>query len=209
MRVPQYRRDIFPINTVFSAEDLSEFSHLLREANERAKNIEFANFDLTTFESPQKARDRVNELMPIEYSYVAKNADSVRGLGIPKVDDSAFPEELRTFFVSNASYFIYLLFLPAVIWLIWKRGGSVNSWLGAQSVFLNVILGIYGLLISLLFARFIFQYFRWLFPPMEYYKKTRFGAYAHRAVAGTVCSAVLLRAAYDLVREAMSIVVGN
>ena len=81
---------------------------------------------------------------------------------------------------------------------MFNRGGSIAHWLSAQSVLLNVVLGIYVLLLSLLFARFIFQYFRWLFPPIEYYKKSRIGAYTHRAVFGVVCSALLLSAIYDV-----------
>jgi hypothetical protein len=37
-------------------------------------------------------------------NYVAANGDSVQELGLPKVEERTFPEELRSFFVSNASY---------------------------------------------------------------------------------------------------------
>lgn len=282
MRVPQYRRDIFPTNAVVSAHDLVELCQIVSDANERAKNIEFNNLDVSKFESPEQGRNRVNELVRVEYNYVAANSDSVQGLGIPKVDDQAFPEELRSFFVSNASYtrrainvaplnivdaflsfekpslkidvqtfpsnpttnksvinvmgrdedwvistasrieeflkhkkvfrpvihgpgtydyFVYLAFLPALIWLLLKRA-PVNSWLASQPVFLNVILGIYVLLISLLFARFIFQYFRWLFPPMEFYKTSRVGAYTHRIIAGAILIAIISSAGYDLLKTA-------
>jgi hypothetical protein len=103
-RVPQYRRDIFPTNIVLSAHDLAELCQIVIDANERGKNIEFNNMDLTNFKSAEDARSRVDELIRVEYNYVAANGDSVQGLGIPRVDDRAFPDELRSFFVSNASY---------------------------------------------------------------------------------------------------------
>ena len=285
-RLPQYRRDIFPTNIVLAATDLADFCRLIEEANERAKNIEYNNLDISKFESPTHARNKVNDLIRVEYNYKAKNGDSVEGLSVPKVEERAFPEELRSFFVSNASYtrrainveplsvvdaffsfekpplkidvqtmpsnptgnasvinifgrdedwvisttdrvqaflrnkttfrpaihgsgtydyFTYLAFLPALTWLFFKKGGWFLSWIDEQSVFINVLLGIYVLLISLFFARFIFQYVRWLFPPMEYYKTSRVGAYAHRIFAGTIGGAIVLNALYDLVK---SVVIG-
>lgn len=279
-RVPRFRRDIFPSNNLISASDIVQLCEIVADANERAKRIEYDNLDMSKFENAEQARTRVNELIPVEYNYSAGNGDSVQGLGVPKVDDRAFPEDLRTFFVSNASYarrainveplnvidaflsfekptlkidvqtfpsnatvnksvinvigrdedwvistasriqeflkrrkvfrpvihgsgtydyFVYLAFLPAVIWLLLRRV-SVNSWLESQSVFANVILGIYVLLFSLLFARFLFQYVRWLFPPMEFYKTSRVGAYTHRVVAGTALLAFILSAGYDLLK---------
>jgi hypothetical protein len=281
-RLPQYRRDIFPVNLVLSASDLFDFCTLIEEANERAKNIEYNNLNLSQFGSAAEARKKVNDLIPVEYNYKAKNGDSVQGLGAPKVEDRTFPEELQSFFVSNAAftrrainieplnvidaffsfekpplkldmqtlpsnptsnrsvinvfgrdedwvisttdrvqeflrhkksfrpvihgsgaydYFIYLAFLPALIWLLFKKGGLLLIWIDEQSVFLNVILGIYVLLISLLLARFIFQYVRWLFPPMEFYKTSRVGAYAHRILAGAVGGTIVLNALYDLVKS--------
>lgn len=281
-RIPQYRRDLFPANVVLSADDLEDLCRLLTEANERAKNIEYSSLDLSRFESAEQARERVNDLIQVEYNYVAKNGDSIRGLGIPNITDISFPEELRSFFVSNATYtqrainvqplnvvdiflsfakpslkidvqtfpsnptenksvinvygrdedwvisttnkiqnyflnkksfrpvihgsgaydyLLYLVYLPLVIWFVFKWGGLIAHWLSNQSVLLNVILGIYIVLLSLLFARFIFQYFRWLFPPIEYYKKSRIGAYTHRAVFGAVCSALILGAIYDVAKS--------
>jgi hypothetical protein len=103
-RVPQFRRDIFPSSIILSAEDLHEFSYLIAESNDRAKTIEHANLNLENFDSPELAAERVNELMPMEYNYTKKNGDSVQGLGIPRTSDHSFPEELRSFFISNASY---------------------------------------------------------------------------------------------------------
>lgn len=281
IRVPVYRRDLKPSNLVLSAADLKEFCELLVEVNEKAKEIEYRWLNLSNFESAEKAKERVNELMPIEYHYAAGNGDSMQGLGIPKTDERTFPDDLRSLFVSNAAYaeeaikarpmntvevflcfdkpslnidlqtlpsnptenrsginvagrdedwvistaqkieeffkkrktmrpiihgsgaydyIIYLAFLPAVIWLYYNNAMPVNHWLEQQSILLNVILGIYGLLLSLLFARFLFQYARWLFPPMEYYKRSRIGAYIHRSVATIVVTGVVVNALYDLVK---------
>jgi hypothetical protein len=289
-RVPQYRRDVFPANIVLSASDLAGLCRILSEANERAKTIELINLVLSKFESAEQARDRVNDLVQFEYNYVATNGDSVRGLGIPKVDDQSFPEELRTFFVSNASYtrraintealnvvdaffsfakpslkidlqtlpsnptenrsvinvygrdedwvvsttnriqeflrkkksfrpvihgsgaydyFIHLAFLPAFLWFFFKRSDLIGSWLAGLPIFLNVLLAIYVFFILLLFARFIFQYFRWLFPPTEYYKTSRVGAYTHRVVFGMVCSGVMINAVYDLTKGIVSTLFGH
>ena len=289
VRVPQYRRDVFPTNVVLSADDLREFCELIAESNQRAKAIEYNKLDLTRFESPEQARDRVNEFMPIEYNFTETNGDSVQGLGIPRTDEYTFPDDLRSFFVSNASYakraidvrplntieaflgfekpslkidlqtlpsnptenrsvinvtgrdedwvistsnrihsffqkrktfrpiihgsgtydyFIYLAFLPALLWFFYENGVSASAWLNNQSVFLNVILGIYVILLSLLVGRFVFQYFRWLFPPMEYYKRSRWSSYIHRSIAGAVGSALLLSAGYDLVKAVVIAILG-
>lgn len=278
IRIPLYRRDLFPANLVLSAEDLREFCELVEEANERAKELEYGKLDLNGFESPAHALQRVNEMMPIEYNYTAQNGDSMQGLGVPNTSERNFPENLKSFFVSNATlaqrainyrplntvevflgfekpslkidlqtlpsnptdnrsvinvagrdedwviataqkiedffklrrayrpiihgsgtydYFIYLLFLPAAIWLFYKQGSRLTTWLDSQSVFLNVVLGVYGILLTLLLARFLFQYIRWLIPPMEYYKRSRVGAFIHRGVAAAVGSAVVLGATYD------------
>jgi hypothetical protein len=87
-----------------SQQDLADLCQIISDANNRAKNIEFNNIDMKNFESPEHARNRINELVRVEYNYVAANGDSVQGLGIPRIEDRTFPEELRSFFVSNASY---------------------------------------------------------------------------------------------------------
>jgi hypothetical protein len=285
-RVPQYRRDIFPKNIVLSAQDLVELCGIVGDANERAKNIEFNNLDISTFSDPEQARNRVDDLIRLEHNYIAANGDSVQELGLPKVEERAFPDELRSFFVSNASYtrrainvqplnvvdvflsfikpslkidlqtlpsnptenksvvnvygrdedwvisttsrlqdflrqkrvfrpvihgpgtydyFIFIAFLPAMIWFIMKWEG-IASWLNRQSIFLNVVLGIYFLFVSLLLARFVFQYFRWLFPPIEYYKKSRVGAYTHRIVFSAIFTTIILSAIYDLFKTLVSTV---
>ena len=282
IRIPQYSRDLHPKNLILSADDLGEFFELLEEINNRAQDIEYSKLDLNTFESPEHAKHRVLEVMPLEFDYRAGSGDSVQGLGVPKTNDRTFPENLVSIFGSNAAYterainmrplntvdvflsfekpslkldfetmpsnptenrsiinvngrdedwvistaerlqnffkqrtasrpiihgsgtfdyFIYLAFLPSLIWLFFKQGSAATSWLEQQSIFLNVVLAIYTLLLSLLIARFVFRYVRWLFPPMEYYKRSRVGAFVHRSIAGVVGSAILLGAIYDLAKS--------
>lgn len=104
IRVSLYRRDLFPTNLVLSAQDLKEFCELLAEVNEKVKYIEYGELDLSTFDSPQQAKARVDELVPIEYNYTVGNGDSTQGLGIPRTEERAFPEDLRSLLASNASY---------------------------------------------------------------------------------------------------------
>lgn len=278
-RIPQYRRDLFPKNLAMSADDLREFCELLERANDSAKRIELQNADLSQFENEIEANARVNELIRLEFSYVASNGDSVLGLGVPDTADHAFPGALRQFFVSNASftkratgnqpmncvevffdfamptlkidlnnapsnptenrtvinvygrdedwvisttekiskfleersvfrpvihgsgtydYFIFLIFMPFLIWTYAKVGGFFDSYTAKKSMLFNVICGVYLLLLSLFAARFLFQYARWLFPPMEYYKKNRIGASIHRGVAAFLGLAVAGGAIYDI-----------
>ena len=97
-------------------------------------------------------------------------------------------------------YVIWLGFLPTWLWLFWKYGTPLDNWLDKQSIFFNVIAGISALFASLLAARFTFQYIRWAFPPTEFYKKSQFGAFAHRAVITLILSTLLLGAGYELAR---------
>lgn len=66
VQVPMYRRDLFPTNLVLSAEDLREFSELICEVNERSKELEYQQLDLSTWESSQHAKQRINEVIPVE-----------------------------------------------------------------------------------------------------------------------------------------------
>ena len=281
VQVPMYRRDLFPTNLVISAEDLKEFAELISEVNERSKELEYQQLDLSTWESSQHAKERINEVIPVEYNYKSQNGDYVQGVGIPNTADRNFPDELMTIFFSNSTftkrainiqpinsvdvflsfekpslkidfqslpsnptdnrsviniegrneawvistaqkiddffkkrkttrpiihgsgaydYIIYLVFLPAVMWFFYRYATPASRWLEQQTILLNVTLGIYGLLLSLLFARFLFQYARWLFPPMEYYKKRRIGAFIHRSIATFVLAGLGVSAAYDFVK---------
>lgn len=287
-KVPLYRRDLEPTNFLLSANDLRDFCELLEEINVRAQKIELANVNLANFESEQEAREKIEHFISLEYQYRALNGNSVQGLGVPDTEERLFPDDLRSFFISNSAYpkrsinvaplnvvevfldfrrptlnidlralpsnptennsivnisgrdedwvissaerintffkkrqvhrpavhssgtydyVLYFFFLPMWIWLFWRHGEKLENWLNDQSIFLNVLLGIYALLASMLFARFVFQYFRWAFPPTEFYKKTRIGAFFHRAVIGIACTSLLLSAGYEAVRWIAKIII--
>lgn len=285
-RIPIFRRDVKPEKIVLSANDLKEFSELVLSVNAGAKKLEFSGINLSNFDSPAAAMKTIEDLMPVEYNYQSRSGDRVQGLGIPNTEDRTFPEDLESFFISNASYaerainnrplntvevffgfdkpsmkidlltfpsnptenrsiiniqgrdedwvrsttekineffktrrvwrpmlhasgtydyFIYLFYIPAIIWGIFAfKDSTASAWLQEQSVFLNVVFGVYAILISLLFGRFVFQYFRWLFPPIEFYKKSRIGAYIHRAVFGILATSTLIAGFYDAVKWLLS-----
>jgi len=279
--IPQYRRDIFPRNLVLSASDLHDFSELIFKINEKAINLEISSIVKSNPEDEEKNKETIKSLMKVEYNYTSSNGNSVQGLGVQN-NDKEFPEHLKSFFISNASYakavagqkpkntvevfivfekpslkidlitlpsnptennsiinvdgrdedwvittaekinkffekrrsirpiihdsgtydyFTYIMYLPLIIWFFLKLEESYYlEFLKEKSIFLNVIVGIYALLFSLLLARFIFQYIRWLFPPMEYYKNSRFGAYIHRVIAGALIIPILISVLYDIVK---------
>ncbi|MBO9478244.1 hypothetical protein J7382_11925 [Shimia sp. R11_0] len=97
-------------------------------------------------------------------------------------------------------YFTYLAFLPLLMLAYAKWPTPLSKWLAEQDLFLNIFASIYFLLLSLLAGRFLFQYFRWLFPPMEYFKGSRVGAMLHRAVVGMVLASFALAAGYDVLK---------
>lgn len=98
-------------------------------------------------------------------------------------------------------YILYFLYIPITIWLYYSFSESIFfEWTSGKSVFVSVILGIYGFFLPILFFRLLFQYIRWLFPPMEYYKKNRFGAYFHRALLIALIGSLSFAALYDILK---------
>lgn len=280
-RVPQYRRDITLQNVALSAADLSAFTNLIIEVNERAKKLEIARADPGKFESDEDAQRQADEFMPVEYRYTDQMGDSIQGLGELDSETADFPNDMASFYISNTSfpkraidiiplnavdalidfkrpnlavdmlnapsnptenrtiinvyglneewvistenkiqrffeerkvlrpsihgsgvydYFIWLLFLPAMIWMYLRTGEIGREWIENQSMFTNVILAIYVLFLSLFGARLLFQYFRWLFPPVEYFKTSMLGANLHRAVASFFGLGIVGSAAYDILK---------
>lgn len=280
--IPQFQRNIFPQNLVLSASDLREFAQIISELNDKAIKLECDHTLNDDFESEDDKVTKIKIAMPVEYNFVAQNENSVRGVGLPDTADRSFPDNLKTFFISNTSYahnylngkprnsvdaflcfekpslkidlltlpsnptenrsvinvygreedwviyasekikeffkskstvrpiihgsgtydyFVYLAFLPILMLIMINSDEStVILWLESKSVFVNVVIALYALLASLLFARFIFQYVRWLFPPMEYYKNSRFWAFSHRIIFAGIFAAVFYSAANDGVR---------
>lgn len=106
-------------------------------------------------------------------------------------------------------YFAYFLFLPILLLLYINFSNSqLATWVDQQSTFINVVLALYAFLVSLLAARFSFQYIRWLLPPMEFYKRSKVGAYVHRAVAGFVLSGLAIAASWDILKWVWSVLFG-
>ncbi|KZD02514.1 MULTISPECIES: hypothetical protein [unclassified Thalassospira] len=100
---PEYRRDIFPRNLVFSAEDIEELCALVSALNDRAIELEKESV-LEDGEQREAAYAQIDELMKIQYSYTADNGNYVVGIGIPDVAAKQFPELLENFYVSNSSH---------------------------------------------------------------------------------------------------------
>lgn len=100
--------------------------------------------------------------------------------------------------------FIWLLFVPFLIWAYLRTGELGQEWLDGQNAFISVLLAIYFLFLSLFGARFIFQYFRWLFPPVEYFRKSTFGANLHRIIASFIGVTMAGTALSDLVGSLIS-----
>jgi len=103
-------------------------------------------------------------------------------------------------------YFVHIAFLPVIIWILLNlEEVKILKWLEEKSIFINIIVGIYAILTSLLLARFLFQYIRWLFPPIEYYKKSRIGSHIHRTIAGVILASMFLSATYDIMKSALAL----
>lgn len=119
-------------------------------------------------------------------------------------------DRIRSFFKKHAAvrpvvhasgtydYFAFLVFMPAMLLLLYQQQHIFSEWLDEQSIVLNVLFGAYSLILILFAARFVFQYARWLFPPMEYYKRNRIGSYVHRGIAALLGTSLLLSATYDI-----------
>ena len=144
-----------------------------------------------------------------------KNASVINVYGTNEDWVISTTEKLKDFFNKRRNYFqalhwlhgsgtydylLLLLFFPTITFYIYKNRAFFNAITGNQSIFFNVIAGIYVFLLSAIVARYLFQYVRWLFPPMEYYKKSRTGAYIHRAIASFIISTLFIDAVYEIVK---------
>ncbi|PKR56658.1 hypothetical protein [Thalassospira lohafexi] len=95
--------------------------------------------------------------------------------------------------------FLYLIFLPLIFYSIkfFNIDHHVSDFTGG-SVLLDVLIGIWILLVSIIAARFCFQYLRWVFPPTEFYQKSRVGPRLHRAALTAILAIFLYPALYDV-----------
>lgn len=278
---PQFRRDIFPRNHVFSAQDLSDLYKLVADLNEKSKEIEFSNLELGPDDDAVKLKSAVHEVVQVECSIKTSSGDNATAIGGKILDSSDFYDEIQTFFISNSTYankirsiniangidifldfrkptlkidlrtlpsnptengsviniygsdegwvataegrirsfldrrqsarpflhgsgtYDYVLqfvWFPSFLWIYAKYGLLSDSYFHGKSIMFNVVFGIYAFLMVALTARFFFQYFRWLFPPMEYYKSKRTGAYIHRGIIIFLLSGFIVNAGYDFVK---------
>lgn len=95
--------------------------------------------------------------------------------------------------------FLYLIFLPLIFYSIkfFKVDHHVSQFTGG-SVLLDVLIGIWILLVSIIAARFCFQYLRWVFPPVEFYQRSRVGPRLHRAALTALLAIFFYPALYDI-----------
>lgn len=101
IKVPQFRRDIFPTNVVFSAANLCEVSKIIGNANDKALQIELSTIDQNADDKGTKEQN-IKDLMKIEYTLLDPSGDTIQGLGFPALDD--FSDKLSSFFISSSTY---------------------------------------------------------------------------------------------------------
>ncbi|MEE2634080.1 MAG: hypothetical protein VX940_07230 [Pseudomonadota bacterium] len=208
--VPNVDERTFPedMNTIF----ISNASFAERAVNRRPGNTVEA---FIAFDRPTLKMDLIT--LP---SNPTENRSVINVAGNDEAWVIATYEKIKEFFAKkratrpvihgSGAYdsFIYFLFLPSLLWVFFKSSGAaMTQWINAQTVFFNVLIAIYVLLLFLLIGRFLFQYIRWLFPPMEYYKKSKTVSGLHRATAGLVLSAIFLSALYDILRHLLFAVI--
>tara|TARA_R110002096_G_scaffold436056_1_gene666535 strand:- start:94931 stop:95842 length:912 start_codon:yes stop_codon:yes gene_type:complete len=102
-------------------------------------------------------------------------------------------------------YLLFLLFLPAIIGLLAKYDTLIFRWAEEKSQLFNVVLGIYFLLLTLLFAHIVFKIVRWVFPPIEYYKVSNKRATGLRAIVILALGTLLLSGLYDFLKYFITI----
>lgn len=105
-------------------------------------------------------------------------------------------------------YLVYLLFFPVLIWAYTRKGEFGREWLEDRGVFTNVFIAVYALLLAFLAARLVFQYFRWLYPPVEYLRESQIGPNLHRAIATFLGLGIVGSATYDLFASLISAIFG-
>ena len=103
IRVPEYRRDLFPRNLVVSAADIRKICELVSVLNDVAVDLEKSSIPEDD-ENREEKFARIDELMRIQYEYTEDSGNYVVGSGLPDTDGRQFPDGLQSFYVSNSSY---------------------------------------------------------------------------------------------------------
>lgn len=94
-------------------------------------------------------------------------------------------------------FFLFILYLPIIIGFFARYDKQILPWLSEKSFLFNVIFGIYLFFLTLIFARVVFQFIRWLLPPIEYYKTSQTKANTLRFVSAGIMGTLLVSGLYD------------
>jgi hypothetical protein len=106
----------------------------------------------------------------------------------------------RTFLHGSGTYdfFLYCLYLPLILWLMYRIERQVPNIFSAESRVSIVAAYIYAIVISLFLGRILFQYVRWLFPPVEYENRLNWTPRIQRGIFLMLLLGALGTVLYDL-----------
>jgi hypothetical protein len=110
----------------------------------------------------------------------------------------------------NSIYDLMLWFIvfPVALWIC-ARTGNVYSGINKLSTFPRLAIYSYLFLGCLVIYRILFSYSRWVFPKIEMEREGgRRSPFRHRVVWGAIVLAIVLPALYDIVKQAVFVVLG-
>jgi hypothetical protein len=94
----------------------------------------------------------------------------------------------RAFLHRSGAYdiFLYFIYLPIVLWIMYRIERRFPDIFSSESKVSIIAVYIYIVVISLFFGRIIYQYIRWLFPPVEYESRGAWGPRIQRGLLLTL-----------------------
>jgi hypothetical protein len=101
VKIPEFRRDIFPTNIILSAQDILELFRIISHANEASIRLEIQSIK-DVDDARENKINNIKSLMKIEYSIMASGGDNIRGIDVPEYSD--FPDDLNTVYISNSDF---------------------------------------------------------------------------------------------------------
>jgi hypothetical protein len=101
--------------------------------------------------------------------------------------------------------FLWLVVMPLNFWNLITIENNFKIILNSFSSILRVGIYIYAFIIFTLLYRFLFNYFRWVFPYMEFYREDIRKGNKHR-IALTFFTAVIL---YPLICDGLKFIIGK
>jgi len=101
LKIPEFRRDIFPRNIVLSAEDITDLFSIILKANEEAIEHEIRLSENDKIPKEDQIQN-IKALMKVQYSIVALNGDNVNGINTLATND--FPDKLSNVYISNSDF---------------------------------------------------------------------------------------------------------